>query len=153
MLLQLSCCYSAAPAFERFLLVLRAVHTLFSQNFIYVPSSCMFKQHAVQLSCGRQTLHDKCFLLVIKYIPSWKQSCTRLYVLYLCMFHKRSVHLSLYTCHGTPVWSVMQTLPDERFLLVVKHTPPQHGETTTAGIAAVPVMSETTLLLVSKPPT
>ena len=69
------------------------------------------------------------------------------------MFHKRSVHLSFYTCHGTPVWSVMQTLHNERFLLVVKHTPPQHGETTTAGIAAVPVMSETTLLLVSKSPT
>ena len=46
-------------------------------------------------------------------------------------------------------WSHVQTLHDERFLLVVKSTPPQHGETATAGIAAVPVMSETTLVLVS----
>ena len=43
----------------------------------------------------------------------------------------------------------MQTLHSERFLLVVNSTLPQHGETATAGIAAVPVMSETTLSLVS----
>ena len=43
----------------------------------------------------------------------------------------------------------MQTLHNERFLLVVKSTPPLHGESATAGIAAVPVISQTTLLLVS----
>ena len=43
----------------------------------------------------------------------------------------------------------LQTLHDERFLLVVKSTPAQHGETAAPGIAAVPVVAETTLLLVS----
>lgn len=46
-------------------------------------------------------------------------------------------------------WGVVQTLHDERFLLVVKTTPPQHGETATSGVAAVPVIPEITLMLVS----
>ena len=56
----------------------------------------------------------------------------------------------MYAVHSVS-WCDVQTLHNERFLLVVKSTPPQHGETTTAGIAAVPVMSETTLLLVRNP--
>ena len=43
----------------------------------------------------------------------------------------------------------LQTLHDERFLLVVKTTPPQHGDTSAAGVPSVPVVESTTLVLVS----
>ncbi|KAL3136500.1 hypothetical protein ABBQ38_005752 [Trebouxia sp. C0009 RCD-2024] len=53
--------------------------------------------------------------------------------------------------HGTEVLAkdFVLTLHDERFLLVVKTTPPQHGETATSGVAAVPVIPEITLMLVN----
>lgn len=53
--------------------------------------------------------------------------------------------------HGTEtlVKEFLLTLHDERFLLVIKTSPPTHGESTAAGVPSVPVIESTTLVLVN----
>ncbi|KAL0035680.1 hypothetical protein WJX79_007959 [Trebouxia sp. C0005] len=52
--------------------------------------------------------------------------------------------------HGTEtlVKDFLLTLHDERFLLVIKTSPPTHGESIAAGVPSVPVIESTTLVLV-----
>ncbi|DBA80273.1 TPA: hypothetical protein ACH3X2_007449, partial [Trebouxia sp. C0005] len=51
--------------------------------------------------------------------------------------------------HGTEtlVKDFLLTLHDERFLLVIKTSPPTHGESIAAGVPSVPVIESTTLVL------
>ena len=133
------------------------------QHLKLTPAQLKCKtQHSPTLcqhrGCLQEVLHCRCCMQ-----PNFSQACKSrrccncipVSILDLLLDHNLA-HSALAIClqnsymlYKLSSWSDVQTLHNEQFLLVVKSTPPQHGETATAGIAAVPAMSETTLILVS----
>jgi hypothetical protein len=65
----------------------------------------------------------------------------------MCLQILQEYHFPLLPTNTVLLW--LQTLHDERFLLVIKTSPPTHGESTAAGVPSVPVIESTTLVLVS----